>query len=506
MIQQQTLPTLWQRQPALLYGLSATLGASLALFNPIPLLIYLLALFFLSYKSRIHSFSALLILLFTYGLTLNRYHFPPRDANTPGLAQIEIISIQDSPSHLGKRWKYRATLISFTPSDMTQPIAKNIPVSFSLGEDSNGHRPMANHLYSIKAHLRELSPGYFTLSSIDQNSWKPIKALYSLTEWRYHAKKQVSNYIQRRISDANTASFLSGIATGQFQNQQLSLELNRFGLQHLMAISGLHFSILAALLGTVLWIFLPKNIAAGSLIVILTLYFLFLGNSPSVMRAWITITLLLVGILLEKSNAALNSFGIALLVVALLNPLMIGSIGFQFSFAITASILLWSSPITTFINTTLGNQSIQTLASSTVLNQHYYLVINFLRSAIALSLAVNLAALPLTLYHFGKFPFLGLLYNLFFPFLVSFSMLLLLLGLLTTPFSYLSGIFHLLNDQFTTALLKLTYNLPKSLDVELLLSPIPETALICYFIALFSAGLILKQTNENRFLTPSWMV
>ena len=60
------------------------------------------------------------------------------------------------------------------------------------------------------------------------------------------------------------------------------------------------------------------------------------------------------------------------------------------------------------------------------LDQHAYCLLYYLRQGLALALAVNLVAMPITFFYFQKFPLMSLFYNLFFPFLVSFSMLLLL--------------------------------------------------------------------------------
>lgn len=77
-----------------------------------------------------------------------------------------------------------------------------------------------------------------------------------------------------------------------------------------------------------------------------------------------------------------------------------------------------------------------------------------MRQGLALGFAVNLVTLPMMFYHFHRFPFLGLLYNLFFPAMVSISMFLLLFP----PFVGL-------NQLFTKFMLNLTYNMPPALDI-----------------------------------------
>jgi competence protein ComEC len=121
---------------------------------------------------------------------------------------------------------------------------------------------------------------------------------------------------------------------------------------------------------------------------------------------------------------------------------------------------------------------------------------------VALALAVNLTALPLTLYHFHKFPLMGFLYNLFFPFLVALCMLLLLLALasgLLLP--WLGNLLHALNGCYTKAILGLVSTLPPHLDTTLYYSSLTTEALACYLLLLFGLGTLLyarQATNLSR--------
>jgi competence protein ComEC len=111
-----------------------------------------------------------------------------------------------------------------------------------------------------------------------------------------------------------------------------------------MAISGLHFSIIATFLGLILGLFVSRKIASVTMIILMSAYFIFLGTSPSVTRAWIAIMLALMSLLLGKRSSGLNALGIGILVVVLWDPLAMREVGFQFSFAVTAAILLWYAP------------------------------------------------------------------------------------------------------------------------------------------------------------------
>ena len=161
------------------------------------------------------------------------------------------------------------------------------------------------------------------------------------------------------------------------------------------------------------------------------------------MRAWLTILVAMCGYLLNKRGSALNSLGIAMLVVLAYDPILCNHIGFQLSFLATAAILMLFNGIDHSLKYTFFKRPLSEVIQMNGLNQHGYLLLNYCRQGIALSLAVNLATLPLLLFYFHKFSLMSLIYNLFFPFLVSLSMVMLILGMVgSIVFSPLGQIFH----------------------------------------------------------------
>jgi competence protein ComEC len=118
-----------------------------------------------------------------------------------------------------------------------------------------------------------------------------------------------------------------------------------------------------------------------------------------------------------------------------------------------------------------------------------------IRQGISLSLAVNLAAIPMTLYYFGMFPLLGILFNLFFPFLISLSMLLLLIGLALIPLQI--GYFvNSFNDLYTQIILNFTSFTPRVFDFYLT-TPLLPSWLILIYISLYLGISIVWKNNLN---------
>jgi competence protein ComEC len=278
----------------------------------------------------------------------------------------------------------------------------------------------------------------------------------------------------------------------------MAYEFGRFGLQHIMAISGFHFAIIASILGLFLRLFFSKRKVCLLLIFLLSSYFVFLGCGPSILRAWISISIALGGFLLCRRAIGLNSLGVAMIAVLIYDPLMWQSIGFQFSFITTAAILLLFSGCDRVMQSLFAKRSLSLTVNMNSINQHGYCVLTTIRQALALTVAVNLVALPLMLFYFHKFPWMSLAYNLFFPFLVSISMLMLLLGTLVHAIlPPLGEIIHSLNSHFTYFMLNYTYQMPVTVDFVWRVESISMGWLILYLCIVFSAGIWLRSYNKD---------
>lgn len=452
------------------------------------------------------------ILAFTLGLAVflwtgERYQFPSDDViGKAGIAEVEITSISASKTFFGSDvWRYEAVLSRFF-DDQGTLVAKNIPVRILLPADKSD-RPLASHHYRLQGKIKINDSGRYKLAPLSGAVWTPIQPAWNLAEWRFMAKSWLRQQIQNAMNSYHVGSFLSGIATGEFDDSLLSNQLGRFGLQHLMAISGLHFSILASILGVGFSLIFSSRTSAVAVILILSSYFIFLGASSSVMRAWISLTIALCGVLSGKRSFAMNSLGVAIAITVLIDSLVIRQVGFQFSFGITAAILLLFGPCDAIFLKVFKKRSLSQAVLFDWIDQHVYCMLSFLRQALALTLAVNLVALPMTLFYFQQFPLMGLVYNLFFPCMVSVSMFLLLMALLLAPlFPLLGNALHFLNGHYTQFLLNFTFNLPKAFDANLYVADVSSTVVLCYLFVLFTAAICANHFSSRRDNTPSWMV
>jgi len=96
------------------------------------------------------------------------------------------------------------------------------------------------------------------------------------------------------------------------------------------------------------------------------------------------------------------------------------------------------------------------------------------------------------LYHFEQFPYFSIIYNLIFPFMISLSMLLLILGL-TLPFL---PIIHTINSHLTEFILNFAYNMPTTVDYKFQHPGLSFDGMVIYLTLLFCLGVLLKWQRD----------
>jgi competence protein ComEC len=117
----------------------------------------------------------------------------------------------------------------------------------------------------------------------------------------------------------------------------------RTGVIHVLAISGQHLAVLAIFLWWAARLAgVRRSRAAWFVAVFLVGYALLTGGRPPVMRSAVTVSVFCVGLILRRQAMPANSFALAWLTVALLNPTDIFNSGCQLSF-LSVAVLYWGT-------------------------------------------------------------------------------------------------------------------------------------------------------------------
>ncbi len=483
----------WDRHPALAYGLAALIGcgAGLRWHGSLLLPIFLLVAS-TSFKQAL-LLSTLLIAAFICCAT--RFELPDLpEEGIAGTALISISSLSDSQSFVGSGRVLKGQLLHFQGA---QEVRKG---RFRLSIPSNWGKPHPDPAfnYVVKGQLRSLGGGSYSLKVSRHTPWLKEKPNYSLAERRYKIKKIASDYLKNQFKNPKVGSFFIGLTTGEFTDQQTQNALAKLGVQHLLAISGFHFALFAALFSIILRALLPRRAACILLMSALVVYFLFLGYGASISRAWLMITLVLLAEVLEFSAKGLNLIGAALLALLIWDPLSALEAGFQLSFLATGAILLLHPLLDEGLSRLWPKRPLSNLAKMNLWDQQGYIILCLFRQSLALILAVHIAVVPVCLYLFRTYPLIGFVTNLFYPFFAGLGLTWLVI---TIPIQQiippLGAWMHAANNAFTESLLGFAYNLPPRLQVPLQVNELSEGMVVLYTTLLLGVGILLRQCMEK---------
>lgn len=490
----------WGRFPALLYGLSFSIGCAFyfgGVSALIPGAVLCISLIFSSFRRHWNGLTriALSLLVFISGYWYTGFSTISVVLPAEGVKGTAILRLEESvykKTAIGPRWFIKGTLLDFITSEGKHYYSLPINMMFS-GKDSS-FLPSLRTQWKTEGVLKVTEKGGYFLKISAKSSWIPLESSWKgyLHEKRQTVKEYIKSYIQQYMNN-RSGPFIAGMVTGDFDDIVLRHQFGKFGLQHILAISGFHFSLLALALGIFLRLFLPLKYVFATLIALLTAYFFLLGPSPSVIRAWISITLALSAYYICRQPSGLNLLGISLWITLIFDPNYIKHMGFQFSFGITAGILLFSSNFEKLFEHLVPIRSLNVASGWNAASQHCYVAARAIKSTLALSGAVNIVAIPLILFHFQAFPFFSLIYNLFFPFLIGISLLLLIVGVFTHAVWWPLGTsVHLFNSKYTSMVMGMALDAPSSMNFQWYTSEISLFMISLVLTLVFTVGCYLN--------------
>lgn len=199
------------------------------------------------------------------------------------------------------------------------------------------------------------------------------------------------------------------------------------GLSHLIAISGLHLTVLIAALRRILLSVGMRKRTRELLALLLIIFYCFLaGFSPSIMRAAIMTGAVLIGEITFSECDRLTVLFLALLILLIANPYALLSLGLQLSFLSCLGIVLLEPYVTALQRKISGRKNMR----------HYRLRKS--ASGIVGSFMVSCSAVvftfPVTVFNFGTVAYLAPFANLVFVPLFSPVLSLALLSVIVYPF------------------------------------------------------------------------
>lgn len=219
------------------------------------------------------------------------------------------------------------------------------------------------------------------------------------------------------IFPTEIAQELTACLTGDTVNMdsELKNQFKRSGLSHLLAVSGLHLSIISFV---VLYIFkclrIRKRISYSVSTVIIVLFMIMTGFSPSVVRAGIMTIVIMVGKIINKEADSLNSLGFACLLMCLVKPYAAVDIGFMLSVAATFGLIVFMPILQAFFRRKLDKKIENDRAKS---------VLGYVADSFAMSFAALIPTMPIALIFFKEISLVSPISNLLVVQLFSYFMI-----------------------------------------------------------------------------------
>lgn len=412
---------------------SEELGWSFALF--ILLLIPSIALvlfgfFYKSYGKRWCFGFGLLGLFFILGY----YYTTAYRANFPRVGAVALTSltvkVDDNPIRTRVGCRFTSTVIDAPDSlSFLKGVKLQVYSSSNLAIDATSayrirasvkgfDEPCNPYEFSFKSYYERngvfgvayLAPmGIMRVGEVNPN---PIKSL-ALSLQRF----AVNTFIKCGIAD-NELGVLLALMIGdkQFLDNELKSSYSNIGAMHILAVSGMHVALYYMVL---IWLFFFLRGRWGSIIrnlliiVALWIFALVAGFSPSIVRATVMFTFIVVGKTVNRSYNTYNIISASFLVLLLYNPLYLYDVGFLLSYAAVISILLFYPYFKEYRPSGIVN--------------------GWLFDMAAVSICAQGLTLPLTLYYFHQFPVIFLLTN---TILIPLTTIIIYGGLILLAFSW----------------------------------------------------------------------
>jgi len=254
-----------------------------------------------------------------------------------------------------------------------------------------------------------------------KNQIKIIQTHKTIDFYIENLRNNLSKSFEIHHFEPKTKAIIDALILGQRLelDKETIADYSNAGVIHILAISGLHISIIYFF---IVFLLKPlKRVKFGAeiqlliVLAILWLFALLTGLPASVTRAVTLFSFISIGNYFNQPKAIYNALAISAFLILLVKPNAIFDIGFQLSYAAVLSIVLFQPFYKKFY---FSENKIAIYFTDTVL----------------VSLAAQIGVLPLSLYYFNQLPLLFLLANLV---IIPLSSLVLIAGIVILPLNYI---------------------------------------------------------------------
>lgn len=306
------------------------------------------------------------------------------------------------------------------------------------------------------------------------------------------ARRKIISSIRIMLPDG-CSEIICGVLLGNKQGLDENI-INNFktiGISHILSVSGLHVSIIGQSLFIFLILFkIPKKIAAILSSIGIIIIMMITGLPPSVVRAGIMYILYFISMVFDRKSDSLNSLGLAVLIITLINPMAAGDIGLLLSFTSTLGLII--------LNPKIFNWLDQKTSDVTFIPNK---IMKGLNATLSTTISATLFTLPLSLMIFGEISLISPIANL----LIVLPTTIMIVSSLFAIVLYFSGALSFLSSPFiivTGAISKYIINCSNFLaNIPFAsISAMQEYVLIWVCATLILIAFLILFKLENRYI------
>ena len=251
--------------------------------------------------------------------------------------------------------RVKATLLRDTVNHLYRRIhvGDGILVSSRLETPAN----YAKSTFDYAAYLRNL--GFSATTFISWNKWRKVRAditSLSLTERTRLTALRCRGSLVEKLREAGLAddelALTAALTLGDksLLDKGLKDDFSVSGGSHVLALSGLHLSIIYGMLSFFFLGYRRRMLAQVLILTAVWTFVVLVGMSASVMRSAMMLTVYSVVSLLHRNKMSLNTLALAAIILLVANPQCIYDVGFQMSFVSVFFILFWFDPVYHWVN------------------------------------------------------------------------------------------------------------------------------------------------------------
>ena len=230
----------------------------------------------------------------------------------------------------------------------------------------------------------------------------------------YAVRAYFLSLITLSVHGTNELAVATAIMLGyrDYVTDEVTQAYSGSGVLHVLSVSGLHVAVLYYVLNLLLgWMDRRRRleILKGILMILIMLFYAGLtGLSPPVLRSVWMFALMTIARLLDRDVSMNNILAVSCLVLLIWDPYFVADVGFQLSYIAVVGIVYLYPIIQVWITVPSVIFSHRFAFAARTINY----ILDFVMGLISVSIAAQIATLPISLYYFHSFPNLFLLSNL----------------------------------------------------------------------------------------------